>query len=318
LNATLFVKGLTNQHILSVDMFTKEQLNQLFELTRQLMGDVQNHRPLDHMLKGRVMAALFFENSTRTCNSFIAAMQRLGGSVLTFNEAMSSTKKGETLQDTVVMMSSYSDVVVVRHPQPGAVALAAKYSRKPVINAGDGIGEHPTQALLDIFTMYKEIGRINDKTITMVGDLKNGRTTHSLARLLTRYRCKIRYISPEGLSMPQEIVDYVASKGIPQETFSSLEEALPDTDVLYMTRIQKERFENEEAYNKACGHYVVTPQLMTNAKKPYQMVVMHPLPRVNEISVDFDTDQRAAYFRQAEYGMYVRMALLALVLGAQC
>lgn len=190
---------------------------------------------------------------------------------------------------------------------------AAAHCRKPLINAGDGVGEHPTQALLDIFTIRQEIGTVNSLTITMVGDLKHGRTVHSLARLLTLYDVQLRYVSPEGLGMPAHVRDYVASKGVTQREFSSLDEALPETDVLYMTRIQRERFATEAEYKRACGQFVVTPQLMTLAKR--RMCVMHPLPRVFEISKEFDSDPRAAYFRQAEYGMYVRMALLALVLG---
>lgn len=201
------------------------------------------------------------------------------------------------------------------------------------MNAGDGVGEHPSQALLDIFTIREEIGTVNGLVITLVGDLKNGRTVHSLARLLTLYNVHLRYVSPANLKMPGNITKFVAEKGIHQQEFDSLEEVLPDTDVLYVTRIQRERFESQQEYDKvetgaadwrsffvtfcdnfqACGHFVVTPQLMTRAKR--RMVVMHPLPRVFEISPEFDSDPRAAYFRQAECGMYVRMALLAMVLG---
>lgn len=182
-----------------------------------------------------------------------------------------------------------------------------------MINAGDGVGEHPTQALLDVFTIREEIGTVNGLTITMVGDLKHGRTVHSLARLLTLYDVQLKYVSPSGLGMPIEVQNFVAQKGIRQEEAESLEAVLPDTDVLYMTRIQKERFKNEEEYNEACGKFIITPQVMTFAKR--KMVVLHPLPRNFEISTEFDTDPRAAYFRQAECGMYVRMALLAMVLG---
>ncbi|XP_055005333.1 CAD protein-like [Boleophthalmus pectinirostris] len=211
-------------------------------------------------------------------------------------------------------MSCYADVLVLRHPTPGAVESASRHCRKPVINAGDGVGEHPTQALLDVFTIREELGTVNGMTITMVGDLKHGRTVHSLAKLLTQYRITLRYVAPKNLHMPPEICSYVASKGIKQEEFESLEEALPDTDVLYMTRIQKERFSSEEEYRASFGQYILTPHIMTGAKN--KMVVMHPLPRVNEISAEVDSDpRRAAYFRQAENGMYIRMALLATVLG---
>lgn len=225
----------------------------------------------------------------------------------------SSVKKGETLEDSVAVMAGYADLVVLRHPEPGAVARAAHHCRKPMINAGDGVGEHPTQALLDIFTIREEIGTVNGLTITMVGDLKHGRTVHSLARLLTLYNVNLRYVSPPSLGMPDHVVSYVAERGVPQEKFLSLEEVLPGTDVLYMTRIQRERFHSQEEYDQVCGHFVVTPQLMTRAKR--RMVVMHPLPRNFEISPEFDNDPRAAYFRQAECGVYVRMALLAMVMG---
>uniref|UniRef100_A0A8C6VDJ5 Carbamoyl-phosphate synthetase 2, aspartate transcarbamylase, and dihydroorotase n=1 Tax=Naja naja TaxID=35670 RepID=A0A8C6VDJ5_NAJNA len=283
---------LVGQHILSVKQFTKGQV---------------------FAYSGKVMASMFYEASTRTSSSFSAAMYRLGGSVLPFSEATSSCQKGESLADSVQTMTCYADVVVLRHPQPGAVELAAKHCRKPVINAGDGVGEHPTQGLLDIFTIREELGTVNGMTITMVGDLKHGRTVHSLARLLTLYRVSLRYVTPPNLRMPSDIFNFVASKGIKQEEFKNIEEALPDTDVLYMTRIQKERFASVQEYEMCFGQFILTPHIMTRAKK--KMVVMHPMPRVNEISVEVDSDPRAAYFRQAENGMYIRMALLATVLG---
>ncbi|XP_015605089.1 CAD protein [Cephus cinctus] len=305
--------GLAGHHILSVDIFSKEQLNDIFNFAQTLRVYVQKDRPLDHILRGKVMASIFYEVSTRTSCSFSAAMQRLGGRVIYMDGTTSSVKKGETLEDSVAVMAGYADVVVLRHPEPGAVARAAQHCRKPLVNAGDGVGEHPTQALLDVFTIREEIGTVNGLTITMVGDLRHGRTVHSLARLLTLYNVQLRYVSPPGLEMPDHVINYVAKRGISQEKFTSLEDVLPDTDVLYMTRIQRERFASQEEYTKVCGHFVVTPQIMTRAKR--KMVVMHPLPRVFEISADFDTDPRAAYFRQAECGVYVRMALLAMVLG---
>ncbi|XP_052543757.1 CAD protein isoform X1 [Tympanuchus pallidicinctus] len=303
---------LVGQHILSVRQFSKEQMSHLFNVAHTLRMLVQKERSLD-ILKGKVMASMFYEASTRTSSSFAAAMCRLGGSVVSFSEATSSVQKGESLADSVQTMCCYADVLVLRHPQPGAVELAATHCRKPVINAGDGVGEHPTQALLDIFTIREELGTVNGMTITMVGDLKHGRTVHSLARLLTQYRVHLRYVTPRGLGMPPDIAAFVASKGISQEEFGSIEEALPDTDVLYMTRIQRERFESAEEYEACFGQFILTPHIMTRAKE--KMVVMHPMPRVNEISVEVDSDPRAAYFRQAEQGMYVRMALLATVLG---
>eukprot|EP00105_Crassostrea_gigas_P002518 XP_011415078.1 PREDICTED: CAD protein isoform X1 [Crassostrea gigas] len=308
-----YTQGVTGHHILSVKSFTKDQLHSLFNLAHQFRVAVLRDRPLDYILKGKVMASMFFEVSTRTSCSFSAAMQRLGGSVVTLESSMSSLQKGESLHDSVMMMAGYSDVIVMRHPTPGVMTEAVKMCRKPVINAGDGVGEHPTQALLDVFTIREEIGTVNGLTITMVGDLKNGRTVHSLARLLTQYRVNLCYVSPESLKMPEDVKRDVTAKGVSQAEFTSLEDVLSDTDVLYMTRIQKERFVSEEEYKKVCGQYVIVPETMRKAKK--KMVVMHPLPRVNEIHPELDSDPRAAYFRQAENGMYVRMALLALVLG---
>lgn len=306
-------QNLVGHNVLSVDIFTKESLKDVFNLAEVLRGAVRKERSLDHILRGKVMASIFYEVSTRTSCSFAAAMERLGGRVIYMDGSTSSVKKGETLEDSVAVMAGYADVVVLRHPEPGAVSKAAQHCRKPLLNAGDGVGEHPTQALLDIFTIRDEIGTVNGLTITMVGDLKHGRTVHSLARLLTLYNVELRYVCPPSLGMPDHVVKYVSERGIPQEKFSTLEDALPDTDVLYMTRIQRERFATQAEYRQVCGHFVITPQLMSRAKR--KMVVMHPLPRVFEISPEFDTDPRAAYFRQAENGVYVRMALLAMVLG---
>jgi aspartate carbamoyltransferase len=243
-------------------------------------------------------------------------MERLGGSVIPINEVKySSVSKGESLPDTVRTLECYADVIVLRHPEVGSAAIAAKAAKKPVLNAGDGVGEHPTQALLDTFTIFEELGagQIDDMTVTMLGDLKYGRTVHSLARLLTLFDVKLNYVSPDILRMPKEVMDEVAAKGIPQAEFDSLDKVLPETDVLYVTRVQKERFENPTDYEKVAGAFVIDPEVMKAAKQ--EMIVMHPLPRVGEISPNFDDDPRAAYFRQMEYGLYVRMALLAMVLG---
>jgi len=301
------------KHVLSVRDFKHDQLHTLFNLAHEFRSKVQKGKSVDPIMQGKVMATIFYEESTRTRCSFAAAMQRLGGSVTDMNVLYSSVKKGETLLDSVLILGNYSDVVVMRHPEPGAIQRAADICKKPIINAGDGVGEHPTQALLDIFTIREEIGTVNDLVITLVGDLKNGRTVHSLAKLLTHYRVELQYVSPTNLRMPQEVKDYVKSKGIKQREFTNLEEALASTDVLYMTRIQKERFANKQEFEASYGRYVVTPQIMTKAKSQ-KMVVMHPLPRNNEISPDVDSDPRAAYFRQAENGMYVRMALLTMIL----
>jgi aspartate carbamoyltransferase len=299
--------------ILSVRQFNHDDLNYIFGVAHEMQEMVRRVGTFD-MLKGKILANLFYEPSTRTSSSFTAAMERLGGSVIPINEVRySSVAKGESLPDTIRSLECYSDVIVLRHPETGSAALAAQYGRKPIINAGDGTGEHPTQALLDLFTIQQEMGRVNGLTITMLGDLKYGRTVHSLARLLTLYNVKLNYVSPDLLRMPADVMDEIGAKLIPQMAYSNLDEVLAQTDVLYVTRVQKERFESPEEYEKVRGSYVITPELMTKAKD--NMIVMHPLPRVGEISIDFDDDPRAAYFRQMEYGLYVRMALLALVLG---
>ncbi len=301
--------------IISVKQFKREDLEYIFGVAHEMRGMVERVGTFD-LLKGKILANLFYEPSTRTSSSFTAAMERLGGSVISINEVKySSVTKGESLTDTIRTLECYADVIVLRHPETGSAAIAARAARKPVINAGDGVGEHPTQALLDMFTIFEELGagQIDGMTVTMLGDLKYGRTVHSLARLLSLYKVKINYVSPENLRMPKEVMDEVGATGIPQAEFDSLEKALPETDVLYVTRVQKERFEDPAEYEKVKGAYVIDPGIMKAAKQ--EMIVMHPLPRVGEISVDFDDDPRAAYFRQMEYGLYVRMALLAMVLG---
>lgn len=299
--------------ILSVQQFNRSDLEYVFGVAHEMQEMVRRVGSFD-LLKGKILANLFYEPSTRTSSSFTSAMERLGGSVIPINEVRySSVYKGETLADTIRTLECYADVVVLRHPETGSAALAAKYARKPVINAGDGAGEHPTQALLDLFTIQEELGKVDGLTITMVGDLKYGRTVHSLSRLLTLYNVRINYVSPELLRMPAEIISEIKAKSVPQQELASLSPILAETDVLYVTRIQKERFENPDEYESVKGSYVISPEVMQPAKS--EMIVMHPLPRVNEISVDFDDDPRAAYFRQMEYGLYVRMALLALVLG---
>jgi len=301
--------------IISVKQFERDDLEYVFGVAHEMRGMVERVGTFD-LLKGKILANLFYEPSTRTSSSFTASMERLGGSVIPINEVKySSVTKGESLPDTIRTLECYADVIVLRHPETGSAAIAAKAARKPVINAGDGIGEHPTQALLDTFTIFEELGasQIDGMTVTMLGDLKYGRTVHSLARLLSLFKVRINYVSPEILRMPKEMMDEVAEKGIPQAEFNSLEKILPETDVLYVTRVQKERFEDPADYEKVKGAYVIDPAIMKAAKQ--DMIVMHPLPRVGEISVDFDDDPRAAYFRQMEYGLYVRMALLAMVLG---
>lgn len=299
--------------ILTVKQFNRTDLEYIFDVAHEMRTMVERIGTFD-LLKGKILANLFYEPSTRTSSSFTAAMERLGGSVIPINEVTySSVSKGESLPDTVRTLECYADVIVLRHPEVGASTLAAEYARKPIINAGDGIGEHPTQALLDLFTIIEELGKVDGLTITMLGDLKYGRTVHSLARLLSLFDVRINYVSPDILNMPPEIIAELDEKGIPRSEYKALDEPLGESDVLYVTRVQKERFENVAEYEQVSGTFVITPEMMQQAKN--EMIIMHPLPRVDEISMDVDKDPRAAYFRQMEYGMYVRMALLAMVLG---
>lgn len=304
---------LYGQHILSVLQFSHDDLEEIFTVAEEMRMMVERVGTFD-LLKGKVLACLFYEPSTRTSSSFIAAIERLGGSAIPINEVRySSVTKGESLPDTVRTLEAYADVIVLRHPETGAAATAAKYCRKPIINAGDGTGEHPTQALLDLFTIREELGRIDGLTVTMLGDLRYGRTVHSLARLLALYNTKLNYVAPASLRMPPALIEELKQRGLSQTEHSSLDGVLGVTDVLYVTRVQKERFEDMDEYEAVKDAYVITPETMARAKK--QMVLMHPLPRVTEIAIEVDKDPRAAYFRQVEYGLYVRMALLAMVLG---
>ncbi len=299
--------------ILSVKQFDRRDLETIFGVAHEMEEMVRRVGSFD-LLKGKILASLFYEPSTRTSSSFTSAMERLGGSVIPINEVRySSVSKGESLPDTVRTLEAYADVIVLRHPETGSAALAAKYARKPIINAGDGIGEHPTQALLDLFTIREELGHIDGLTVTMLGDLKYGRTVHSLARLLTLYDIRLNYVSPEILRMPDEVMAEVTEKGIAQAEHRELDAVLAETDVLYVTRVQKERFASEAEYDEVKGAYVIDAETMARAQE--RMILMHPLPRVTEIAMEVDDDPRAAYFRQMEYGLYIRMALLAMVLG---
>ncbi len=301
------------QDILSVKQFGREDLTYIYGVAHEMREMVARVGAFD-LLKVKILANLFYEPSTRTSSSFTAAMERLGGSVIPINEVRySSVSKGESLPDTIRTLECYTDVIVLRHPEVGAAQQAADAARKPIINAGDGVGEHPTQALLDLFTIFEELGEVEGKTVTLLGDLKNGRTVHSLARLLSLYEVKINYVSPDILKMPSSIIKEIEARDIPQREVTDLKKVISETDVLYVTRVQKERFENLEEYEKLKNQYVITPATLQTAKQ--KMIVMHPLPRVGEISLELDSDPRAAYFRQMEYGLYTRMALLAMVLG---
>ena len=267
---------------------------------------------------GKKLATLFFEPSTRTRLSFEAAMLDLGGKVLGFSDAQcSSSSKGESVADTIHVVSCYADIIAMRHPKEGAPRVASMHSEVPVINAGDGGHNHPTQTLTDLLTISRELGRLNDFTIGFCGDLKFGRTVHSLISALSRYTgIKIVLISPEELKLPRYVKEqYVKSKNIPYTQSTSLEEVMPELDILYMTRVQKERFFNEEDYLRLKDSYILTPEKLENAKEDLR--ILHPLPRVNEISVAVDEDPRACYFKQAQNGRYIRMALIMKLLGIQ-
>src|SRR5881296_3049610 len=266
------------------------------------------------MLRGKIMATLFFEASTRTRLSFESAMSRLGGASLGFSETKgTSVEKGENLADTVRVVENYADVLIVRHPLEGAARMAAEFSKIPVINAGSGAEEHPTQALLDLYTIRKARGSIDGTSVGLIGDLRYGRTVHSLAYALSQYKVNLFLISPEILRMRREVLEEVSNRVHVKES-TSLHELLPELDVVYMTRVQKERFADLAEYEKVKGSYRLTAEELTKAKK--NAIVMHPLPRVDEVAADVDTTAHAKYFQQVQYGVVLRMALLALVLGA--
>lgn len=309
-----YSNGLTGQDILSVAQFDWEMLAYIFARAREMREMVQRVGGVD-LLKGHVLTALFYEPSTRTSSSFIAAMERLGGSVIPITQGVqfSSVSKGETLADTIRTLEQYSDVIVLRHPEIGSAQTAADYASVPVLNAGDGAGEHPTQALLDLFTIREELGRLDGLKVAMVGDLRYGRTVHSLTKLLLQYDVSLRFVSPEILRLPLNIMNDVIDAGVNVRETHDVADVIENADVLYVTRVQKERFSDLAQYEEVKDHYVITPELMTRAKK--KIIVMHPLPRVGEIHYSVDHDPRAAYFRQVQNGMYIRMALLAAVLG---
>jgi carbamoyl-phosphate synthase/aspartate carbamoyltransferase/dihydroorotase/carbamoyl-phosphate synthase/aspartate carbamoyltransferase len=306
--------GLAGQDVISVAQFDREKLSYVFSRAREMREMVQRVGGVD-LLKGFVLAALFYEPSTRTSSSFIAAMERLGGSVIPITQGVkfSSVSKGETLADTVRTLEQYADAIVLRHPKIGSAKLAADYASVPVLNAGDGAGEHPTQALLDLFTIREELGKVDGLKIAMVGDLRYGRTVQSLTKLLLHFDVSLRYVSPEILRLPLNTMNQVIDAGLDVRETHDVADVIENADVLYVTRVQKERFSDLAQYEEVKNYYEITADLMKKAKE--KMVVMHPLPRVGEIHYNVDKDPRAAYFRQVQNGMYIRMALLAAVLG---
>ncbi|MDR2020908.1 MAG: aspartate carbamoyltransferase [Treponema sp.] len=304
---------LKGRHLIEPGNFSLEELEGLFSLAERIEEDP---RYLRDSCRGRVLATLFFEPSTRTRLSFEAAMLRLGGSCLGFAEpGSSSAAKGESLADTVRTVSCYADAIVMRNPKEGAALLASRYSGAPVINAGDGGHHHPTQTLTDLLTIRRMRGLLGNITVGFCGDLRFGRTVHSLAKALSRYPAvRMIFISPPELTVPEYITGVLKKEGVEYAETDRLEKVMADLDVLYMTRVQRERFFNEEDYIRLKDSYILTAQKMENARP--DMIVLHPLPRVNEIAVEVDNDPRAVYFKQTKYGMYVRMALIASILGA--
>ena len=294
------------KHIISAQQFDKKIIQEIFLLADKIKSDKYERK----ILKDKIMATLFYEPSTRTRFSFESAMLRLGGNVISTENAaeFSSASKGETLEDTVRVVNGYVDVIVLRHPKPGASQIAAKYSRIPVINAGDGKGEHPTQALLDLYTIFSRIKNA-DFTISLIGDLLNGRTIHSLSYLLSLYpKVRMIFVSPKALAIPETLRINLKKRKISFEETENLTKSLSSADVIYQTRIQKERFKTKEDYQRYFGKYIIEGKSLSTIKK--HAIIMHPLPRVNEIASEVDEDRRAIYFEQAQNGLYIRMALL--------
>jgi len=297
--------------IASIEDFSQEEINYILRIAKTMEPLIQKG---SEMLKGKILATLFFEPSTRTRLSFESAMLNLGGSIIGFGDAeTSSVKKGENLADTVRTVENYSDIIALRHPLEGAARLAAEFAKVPIINAGSGAEEHPTQALVDLYTIQKEKGSIDGLKIALVGDLRYGRTVHSLAYALSLYNIELYLVSPESLRMRREVLRVIQNKISVIES-QNLEKIIPQIDVLYVTRIQKERFPDQAEYAKVKGIYRVDMKSLANAKK--DMIILHPLPRVDEIPPEVDATPQARYFQQVGNGVVVRMALLSLVLGA--
>ncbi len=302
------------RHLMSPLDFSVEELDKLFDLAEDIEASPEKYA---HACDGQVLATCFYEPSTRTRLSFESAMIHLGGKVLGFSDAAnSSAAKGESVSDTIRVISCFADICAMRHPKEGAPMVAAEKSGIPVINAGDGGHQHPTQTLTDLLTIRSLKHRLDNMTIGLCGDLKFGRTVHSLIRALVRYEnVRFIFISPEELRVPDYITDMLKEKNIPYEEVIRLENVMPSLDILYMTRVQKERFFNEEDYVRLKDFYILDKAKMEYARP--DMLILHPLPRVNEISVEIDDDPRAAYFKQVQYGVYVRMALILTLLGKE-
>lgn len=301
---------LYRQHVISISDLTTEQLELLLQTALKLKTD-----PRDDLLEGKLIGSCFFEPSTRTRLSFETAVQRLGGKVIGFADgANTSAKKGETLADTARIISSYTDAIIQRHPKDGAARVSAEFSKVPVINAGDGTNQHPSQTLLDLVTIYETQGRLNKLKIAMAGDLKYGRTVHSLCQALKRWDCEFAFVSPPSLAMPEYITEELEAAGCRYQILPDLETAVEWADILYMTRVQRERFDEQE-FAKIQGKFNLNAAMLANARP--NLRVLHPLPRVDEIHPDVDATPHAYYFEQATNGVYARMAILSLVLNEE-
>mgnify|MGYP002461245017 FL=1 len=303
------------ENLIDIMQLSTEEIDELVKTGCDIMEHPAKYA---HKCDGKILATLFFEPSTRTRLSFESAMLSLGGQVLGFSSAASSSaSKGESVADTIRVVSAYCDIIAMRHPKEGAPLVATQHSLVPVINAGDGGHNHPTQTLTDLITIHKEKGHFDNLTIGFCGDLKFGRTVHSLVAAMSRYTgIRFVFISPEELKLPRYVKEqYIKANNIPYTQSTSLEAVMPELDILYMTRVQKERFFNEEDYLRLKDSYILTPEKLENAKEDLR--ILHPLPRVNEISVAVDEDPRACYFKQAQNGRYIRMALIMKLLGIQ-
>ncbi len=301
--------SLKNRSLISIYDYTPEEICHILDIAE----DFEQNR-LQNLLNGRVIASLFFEPSTRTRLSFETAIQLLGGNVIGFSStAGTSLQKGESLKDTIMMVASYADLIVMRNPVDGSARYASEVSKVPIINAGDGSNQHPTQCLLDLYSIRKTQGTLENLEITMVGDLKYGRTVHSLVQAMCNFNAKFNFVSPVELKMPSTVIQYIKNAGLEYHEYTELEDVIPHSDIIYMTRVQRERFPDPLEYEKVKNSYILRNEMLENSKPNCR--ILHPLPRVNEINTDVDPNPKAYYFQQAQNGLYVRQALIAAILG---
>lgn len=301
--------SLKDRSLISIYDYTPEEICHILDIAE----DFEKNR-LQNLLNGRVIASLFFEPSTRTRLSFETAIQLLGGNVIGFSStAGTSVQKGESLKDTIMMVASYADLIVMRNPIDGSARYASEVSKVPIINAGDGSNQHPTQCLLDLYSIRKTQGTLENLEITMVGDLKYGRTVHSLVQAMCNFNAKFNFVSPVELKMPSTVIQYIKNAGLEYHEYTSLEEVIPQSDIIYMTRVQRERFPDPLEYEKVKNAYILRNEMLENSKPNCR--ILHPLPRVNEIHTDVDANPKAYYFQQAQNGLFVRQALIAAILG---